>query len=249
MLRYITALIVVFLFNAFQSAFAYEFAPIVAELAPKGPGSVKTFVARNTNPEAVALQIEVFHRTADENGEEVREAEYEDFIVSPPQMVLAPGQSQAVRVRWIGTPDIDAEQSYRIIVKQLPINYKKLNEGETSVTLSVGYEYQAAVYVVPPKAKPSAVIKDAVEAEGPNGEKLLRLTIQSTGTTRAILEDPRVSISAANGKTITLQDEQVEPLRMKNIITGSQSVIDLPWPTELASGPLKAELNTTYFSN
>lgn len=249
MFRSLSALIIVFIFNSFQYSFAYEFAPIVAELAPKGPGSVKTFVARNTNQDAVALQVEVFRRTADENGEEVQEAEYDDFIVSPPQMVLAPGQSQAVRVRWIGTSDIRTEQAYRIVVKQLPINYSKLNDGDKSVTLSIGYEYQVALYVVPAKAKPSAVIKDAVQAQGPNGENLLRLTIQSTGTTRAILEEPRISVSSSTGETITLSDEQVEPLKMKNIIAGSQSVVDLPWPSGLTSGPIKAELNTTYYSN
>ena len=50
------------------TAAAYEFAPIVAQFSPTGSGTAKTFVVRNTHKEPIALQIEVYRRSADEMG-------------------------------------------------------------------------------------------------------------------------------------------------------------------------------------
>lgn len=231
-------------------AAAYEFAPIVAQFSPTGSGAAKTFVVRNTHKEPIALQIEVYSRSADEMGNETREIDYDDFIVTPPQMVLAPGQSQSIRVQWVGDSNPDTELAYRLVVEQLPIPYK--GDGSTpegvSVDVKLGFRYEAALYVVPASGAPDARISYGEIVKSETGENLLRLTVENIGQRRAILQRPVVTLQTG-GQTIELSDEAAEALNNRNIIAGTQAVIDLPVADSLSPGPVSASLNTDYFRN
>jgi fimbrial chaperone protein len=245
---FVLAACVIALFPA--PAAAYEFAPIVAQFSPTGSGAAKTFVVRNTHKEPIALQIEVYRRSADEAGTEIRELEYDDFIVTPPQMVLAPGQSQSIRVQWIGDSNPDTELAYRLVVEQLPIPYK--GDGNTpdgvAVDVKLGFRYEAALYVVPATGAPDARISHGEIVKSENGENLLRLTVENVGQRRAILQHPVVTVQTG-GQTIELSEEALEALNNRNIIAGTQAVVDVPVADTLAVGPVSASLKTDYFRN
>ena len=229
------------------SAHAYEIAPIVQEFAPSGAGAVRSFTVRNTQSEPVALQIEMFRRGVDENGVETREPENEDFIVSPPQLVVAPGASQVVRVHWIGDPKPDHELSYRMVVSQIPIRYQKETTSEINASVQLGYTYEVAVYITPPRAKPLAEIISVEPALDAAGAQVMRVRVKSAGDTRAILIDPILTVTPeSGGPTVELKGEAVKGLNMRNFITGYVSVVDVPWPSSLPYAPIKATLTTKY---
>lgn len=251
MLRYLAMAILLLSPALFAApASAYEFSPIVAQFNSKGAAATRTFTLRNTQQEPVAIQIEVFQRSADATGEETRVPEFDDFIVTPPQVVLAPGQSQAIRVQWIGDANPAAELSYRIVTTQLPIKYASEQiSGDVQATLQLGYKYEAAVYVAPQNVKPSASITAAAAATDAAGNRVMRLTIKSTGTRRAILETPEITVTpASGGQSVVLKGEAVSAIQMKNIITGTQRVLDIPWPSNVPYGPVTASLKTTYYT-
>lgn len=230
--------------------FAYEFSPIVQEFAPSGPGATRQFLLTNTQQDTVAIQIETFLRTTDERGNEQRTPDYDNFIITPPQMVVAPGKSQVVRVQWIGDSDIDSESSFRLITTQLPINFETAGEGDVLMSINMGYKYEAAIYVTPKKAKPKAELKSVSPASSVDGAKILQIVLESTGGTRAILVDPQIELaSASSADSLTLKDEQLNALQMKNLISGSRTVFELPWPDGLPYGDVKASLDTRYFEN
>jgi len=248
MFRYFVLAAVMMIAPVAQTAFAYELSPIVAQFAPKGPGATRTFIIRNTHQEPIALQIEVFKRGADPTGKETRVEEYDDFIVTPPQMVIAPGQSQSIRAQWIGESAPQKELSYRFVVTQLPIKFAKESSGQgISVDVSMGYKYEAAIYVLPVSGKPSAKITRSEAATDATGKRVLRLTVQSTGERRAILVDPTVTVSSG-GQNVQITGDQIAPLNNKNLIAGSQAIVDVPWPAGLPSGQVTASLKTQYFS-
>lgn len=229
-------------------AAAYEFAPIVAEFEPSGPGAARSFVVNNTQSGPVALQIEVFARTSDETGNEVRVPDYDSFIITPPQLVVPPGTSQAIRAQWIGPDQLEREQAYRIIVTQLPIRFAAdAREGDIQADVSMGYTYEAAAYVSPRGASPSAELVMAEPLLADDGTQMLRLTIRSTGKKRAILDQPRLKISSSSGGSVELEGERLSALQLKNILSGTQAVIDIPWPEELAFGPVDVQMTTRYF--
>ncbi|WP_084397939.1 fimbrial biogenesis chaperone [Henriciella aquimarina] len=231
-------------------AWAYEFSPIIAQFSPTGSGAAKTFVVKNTHEEPIALQIEVYRRSADEMGNETREPEFDDFIVTPPQLVLAPGQSQSIRAQWIGDPNPDTELAYRLVVEQLPIPYK--SEGEANgvaVDVKLGFRYEAALYVVPAQGgEPEARIDHGEIVKSDDGDTFLRLTVKNEGKRRAILQHPVVTVQAG-GEILELSGEAIEPLNNRNIIAGTQAVVDVPVAETLAPGPVSASLKTDYFRN
>lgn len=231
------------------SAAAFEFSPIVAQFSPTGSGSARTFVVRNTHQQPVALQIEIFRRSADELGNETREPEYDDFIATPPQMVLLPGQSQSIRVQWVGESNPTIELSYRLVVEQLPIPYKKEGAAEgVAVDVQLGFRYEAALYVVPSSGDPDAVLSNSEIVKTEDGETVLRLTIKNVGARRAILQRPVLSFTAG-GTNFEMSGEEVDMLNNRNIIAGTQAVIDVPVDSALAAGPVTATLKTDYFRN
>lgn len=249
MLRHLVAALFVISASFLERADAYEFSPIVAQFDPSGPGAARSFVVNNTQSAAVALQIEVYARSANERGEEVRVPDYDSFIVTPPQMVVAPGTSQAVRVQWIGDPKPEREMAFRIVITQLPIRFASESpDKDIKADVAVGYKYEAAVYVAPGNASPSAELIKSEPVLNETGQRVLRLTVKSTGKRRAILDQPRLQISAAGrGGGIELQGERVKPLQMKNLLSGTQAIIDIPWPEEIEFGPVDVQLNTRYF--
>ena len=230
-------------------ASAYEFAPIVAQFTPNGSGTARTFVVRNTHDEPVALQIEMFRRSADETGKELRQPEYDDFIITPPQLVLAPGQSQSIRVQWIGDTNPDIELSYRMIVEQLPIPYAREDAGDQRVTdISLGIRYEAALYVVPNEGGPAVEVTHAEPAQTETDEQVLRLTVKNIGERRAILQEPTLTVQSG-AQTATLSGDDISRLNNYNIIAGTQTVFDIPWPEALPVGPVSASISTDYYKN
>lgn len=229
------------------AARAYEFAPIVAEFAPSGSGASRTFTVRNTQQESVALQIEVYSRSADETGEETREPDYDSFIVAPPQMVLAPGAGRSVRIQWIGEPDPERELAFRFIVSQLPINFSQqtTNTG-ASGTVSVGYRYEVAAYVGKSGGRPNVTVTEAKPVLDETGGKMLRLTIVNGGSIRGILTDPKLTLKAKSGASVTLGAERLPGLQLRNMLSGTQAILVIPWPDEVPFGPVDAELQTDY---
>ncbi len=228
---------------------AFEFSPIIAQFAPSGPGAARTFTVQNTQPDTVALQIEVYARSADETGNETRTPDHDSFIITPPQLVLTPGAGRSVRAQWIGDPAPQTEQAFRIIVSQIPIRFSQdIGEADTSASVAIAYRYEVAAYVAPPGAVPRAELVSAVAVSEPDGARRLRLLVRSTGTMRAILTDPVLRLETASGQQLVLEKERLAPLEMRNILSGTQALIDLPWPEELPFGDVAATLQTGYFT-
>ena len=76
--------------------------------------------------------------------------EYEDtrlFIVSPPSFKLHPGKSKKVRLGFRGKRGTPSEQTFRLIVAEVPSEVKKAAEGTS--TLDVTLRHVLPVYVAP----------------------------------------------------------------------------------------------------
>lgn len=239
---------VFWLAQSLQAA-AYDFSPIIAQFEPNGTGSARNFTVRNTQQEPIAIQIEVFARSADDMGNETREPDFDSFILAPPQLVLAPGASQTIRARWVGEPELASEQAFRIVVRQLPIQFRgEEATGEVAATVSVGYTYEVAAYVAPRNARPAAALVASERHQAEDGTQHLRITLRNDGAARAILDNPRLRVTALGGETIELADDRLEPLQLKNILSGTQTVIDLPWPSEIPFSDVNVEFETRYLT-
>ena len=236
--------LVAFIIGSF--AHAYDLKPIVVQLSPSGPGSAQSIIITNSHEQPIAIEVEAFVRIQRPDGTEERQAEDEDIIISPPQLVIAPGASQAVRLRWVGDPDPEKEMAFRIISSQLPIRLTQEKREDFTADVSVNYRYEVALYVTPSTAVPAARIVRAEPVRGDDGAQLLEVEIASEGTRRASLEQPKIIVTPQSGSTIVMEGEAVASLEQLVILADSRRVVRVPWPEGVAVGPVQAELQTRY---
>lgn len=225
---------------------AYEFNPLVMELTPTGPGSSSNGVIKNTHAEPIAIELQVFKRVQNPDGTEELTPETQDFIVTPPQMVIQPGESQAFRVQWVGDQNPSQELAYRLVSDQLPIKFRQESRNDFTADVGMKYRYEGALYVQPRGTRPNAHLDSArVVGDDSDGGRWLELTIASTGTRRAILDRPRLTLTAG-GSTIDLEGEEVGELSGLNILPGSSRTIRIPVPNGLPAGDVSGKLTTSY---
>lgn len=82
------------------------------------PGKAGAISISNQNKTPVRLQIRVF-RWRQQGGEEILDPT-RDAIVNPPSMTIPPEQTYTIRVARLAPAQVTAEESYRVIIDELP---------------------------------------------------------------------------------------------------------------------------------
>jgi fimbrial chaperone protein len=125
------------------TAQAFKMVPMSVKVSPSGRGASETFVVDNNAANPIAVEMKVFIRSMTEAGEDILTESKDDFIIFPEQMVVMPGESQSVRLRWIGQ-EPDKERAYRLVAEQLPLNLEE--EVIDGGRINVVFRYVASVY-------------------------------------------------------------------------------------------------------
>lgn len=219
---------------------AYRVVPLTIELEPSGRGSQGQFRVINDTERPVALQVTIQKReTAIDGADVLTPTEEGQFVLFPPQMVLRPGQSQAVRVQWRGSATPEKELAFRVITEQLPINLQRERQGGAQVTLLLRYE--GTLYVSPANAAPVVAVDSAKAATNEEGQQRLTVTLSNTGTRHAILGNLKLSVTAG-GQSVTMTPEQLEGMTGANMLAGATREFSVPWPEGLPVGPVEVGL-------
>lgn len=229
-------------------AWAYDLKPIVIQLAPAGAGASQMVTVTNSEEQPVAIEAKTYRRSQDRNGDDVLAPEERDILIVPPQMVIPPKTSQTFKVQWIGEGAPDKEIAFRLITEQLPIELAAKPDATAKVAdVQLQYRYEAALYITPPKSQPSLAVDGAELVKDEKGAPLLKLSVTSSGTRRAILDKPALTLTPkAGGASITLTGDQLKELTGKNVLAGASRDFLLPWPAGLPQGPVTASLATSF---
>jgi fimbrial chaperone protein len=97
-------------------------APVVLDL--RAPTAASTIRIWNDAGRAINVQIRVF-RWTQRNGEDAYEAT-NDVVASPPITKLRPGGENLVRIVRTSKRPVEAEESYRLVVDELPDGFPGL---------------------------------------------------------------------------------------------------------------------------
>ncbi len=114
------------------SASSLQITPISIEVP--APGAASTVTLNNPGADTVNAQIRIF-KWVQNNGEDELIAT-KDVVASPPAVKLAPGKKSVIRVVRLGKTPVAAEETYRLIVDELP---KPVKAGSAGVGFSVRY--------------------------------------------------------------------------------------------------------------
>lgn len=229
------------LFGAAPLADAFDFAPIAQDFEPVGRGATQVFRAENTGAQPIAVEISVYALDMAPDGTEKRTPAEDLFTVYPPQIVLLPQQTQAVRVQWIGPPKPDRELVYRLIAEQLPVDLAQ--EQRRGARINLLLKYEAILYVVPPGAKGELKLVSVEPSEGKDGQRHLAITIENRGSAHGRIVDPKLQLTATgSGTAVTLGSDQLSGLEGLSVLAGKTRRFLVPWPQSLPVGPVAGEI-------
>ena len=106
--------------------------PVSLDIA--APRKTSTLTLRNEGDDAVATQIRIFRWTR--NGAEDELVPTKDVVASPPAARLKPNSKYTVRIVRVGKTPVEGEETYRLIVDQLP---KPAKSDGPNVSFAVRY--------------------------------------------------------------------------------------------------------------
>lgn len=244
-MKYAAQLILAFLFLLLvrvNPALAFQLRPMSQVFAPIGTDAMRSYEIINDQDERIAVEVSVLERSMNLNGEETYTPADDDFLIYPAQMILEPGVTQVVQVRWLGDPAPEEELAFRLSAEQLPINL--LDPNQPLPEQSIGHmqillRYLGSLYVRPEGANAIVNIVSITPHIDEQGNHAVELIFSNTGNASAKLRDLRLTLMA-QGQSVTLSPDQVEAVAGSTILAGHDRRYVLPWPAELPQGSLTA---------
>jgi P pilus assembly chaperone PapD len=220
-------------------SFAFKVEPMVAEMRYSGSRATQTFKISNQSAQSVAIEVEAATRVISVPGVETR-LPTKNFMIYPFQFKLLPGKERVVRVSWVGKELSTDEASYRLIFRQLPIEFdaKKMQDKKNQIQFLL--EYVASLYIAPDDLKLQA--KPVVEKINFNEtKKVFELTLDNSGNQHALLNDFEVYFSHAAGKVL-LSDKEFPDISSVNILAKTKREISWKSPNSY-NPPYKIEIS------
>lgn len=216
---------------------AFTLTPMSATFDPRGSGAAKSFRVVNDSSNRVAFQLSILTREMDLDGKETNQPAGYLFTVFPPQGSVPPGRSQTVRVVWKGPPNPPAEQAFRLVAEELPVNFTpEKNKAQIRVVL----RYVAAIYVRPRNARAEIQVSGLTRTD----TNSYVLTVTNAGTAHRNLTNPKLILTGEKGQGLDVPTEALKPLSGENVLAGRARRFVLTLPTEFTETSYRAQLTT-----
>lgn len=160
------AAVLVFSFVLIPAAEAMRIAPMVAEMSTSGAGSTARIEVGNVGSRAMPFETAITRVEMDSEGRITETPGDDDFLVFPPQGLVAVNGQQVVRVQWVGPP-LDQTRAYYLAVKQLPVavDPTAIPDTQSSVAVNVLYTMKTLLLVSPKDVKADVQVTSATPVE------------------------------------------------------------------------------------
>lgn len=147
-----------------QPSHAMRVSPMVSEITTKGAGSSARIEVQNVGRAALPFEVRVTKIDYDLEGNLTETPADENFLVFPPQGLVAVGGRQVVRAQWVGAPDLDHSEAYFVAIQQLPVDLEAAGDRSPQAQIQVVYHMKALVTVAPPGVEPKVEVLSASPA-------------------------------------------------------------------------------------
>ena len=183
-------------------AVAMSVSPVTLDMSTS---SNNTGQIRVVNDGATPLPVEIIISRIELNeaGEMTTKPAGQEFLVFPPQALLAPGSTQNFRIQWVGDPQIMQSQSYVFSVNQVPV---RMPQGKSGV--QVVFNFATIVNVAPTGGRAALDLVSAGIGKDDKGRPHPTLTVKNPGNIHAKLTDATIRVSGGTWSE-TLRPEQL----------------------------------------
>ncbi len=211
------------LLSSIHAGFAQSVQPMVYELEPIGSKSSIDLRIENTKNSPITYEINAVKITHDEYGNETQTSGENDFLIYPPQTLILPGKRQIIKVKYIGEPQLELSQTYRILANELPVN---LSGGENS-GVSVAMNFSTLCNVSPANSTPEISVAKLEQAS----DGKWSITIANDGTRFVRLTETVIEVSNINDAKDkkVFRNEYISDLFDKNLVA-PKSILKLTMP-------------------
>ena len=185
-----------------SAAHAFQFAPLRTVLKSSGASTKQTYEIKNTKGTPLPVQITVSHWAFDEAGVEVDGELADDlFLVYPSELLVPPGGSSTVRLRWVGGPALETTRVFRIVAEELVLPMKvKGDVTEPRGRIQTKLRYKGMIEVVKPDGKPDLrFLAGDLDEDG-----MLTLLFENVGDGLGTPALNRLTMTDARGKDLDL---------------------------------------------
>ncbi|MDB5421215.1 MAG: hypothetical protein JWR59_1162 [Brevundimonas sp.] len=179
---------------------------MITTVTPSGSGANFRLMIRNTDAMPITLEITPYRVAVDDAGIATRTPEAGDVILFPPQTIVQPGGEQAIQVRYIGEPAVAEGRLYAIVVSQLPVDFTKVTNSDTSETqVKIGFDFVSHMVVQPAAARATLTISPVTRQA--NGD--LSFEISNTGNGVALLRNAEWKLTPSSGQPLIVPSDNI----------------------------------------
>jgi fimbrial chaperone protein len=241
--------------SIFKSGHAgYSMSPLVTilDLSSKNPsGEVVIKYEQGDAKVPLAVEMKVKGREVSFDGARVlyhEDKASDDFVVFPSQIVLLPGETQRVQIKWVGESIPKKEIAYGLICEQAPVKLGDEDKPRTKAEgrLYILVKYEGIILVRPGGIKPNTSVDSAGPKVDSTGKAHLVMVLNNTGTARQVLKGMKIQVTPLdkNGKmifnkTLTYVPDVPDSQNWQKLYAGFRRKLDFPWPDKLPVGPVK----------
>jgi fimbrial chaperone protein len=178
---------------------AMTVSPVVVDLTTTGGRMSQIITIENKYAKPVILEMLSQEAEYTDEGVKGTGKQTDDLVMFPPQAQIAPGGTQAIRIQYVGDPDLAKSKHYFVTVAQLPV---KMPEGQSGVQLL--YNFQIVTGVAMSGKRPNITVAGAESYMGGDGKPRLTLILKNDADTYGYLSNGslRITQKDAGGKEV-----------------------------------------------
>lgn len=190
------------------AVYAMTVSPVVIDLQTSGQRMSQIVTIENKYAKPVILEVLTQEATYTDDGVKGTGKATDDLLVFPPQAQIAPGGTQAIRIQYVGDPDLAKSKHYFVTVAQLPV---KIPEGDSAVQLL--YNFQIVTGVSMAGKRPAIAVAKAASYTGGDGKPRVAITLNNDADTYGYL---------SNGSLRIVQKNAAGAEIFRKVMTGEQ---------------------------
>jgi P pilus assembly chaperone PapD len=252
-IMFLNCLLTMILFN--KTFAGYTMTPLVTILdLSKHATSAEVFISslKGDAKIPVALELKVRGRVVSQDGSKVTypdDNSVNDLAVYPMQIVLLPGETQKVQIKWVGEKIPDKETAYGLICEQAPLAMGDENEKRTTAEarMNILVRYEGMILLRPAGIKPNTVVDSAGPRIDSAGNAHLMILLKNNGTAREKIQGVTFELIPLDKRGKMLLDKKItyKPVltmaeSRQKLYAGYKRLLDMPWPKNFTVSPVKA---------
>lgn len=182
-----------FFFSAIPVSSAMTVTPMQIEMSSTGRQSRGVITVVNDSKHPLPIEIVVKKANLDQRGVPKLSDAHDNFLVMPPQVLIAPGATQNFRLQWLGEPLLEKSESFFFYVNQIPIKLSGRHP-DVQLVFSVG----VMVNVAPPRGEPALNVVGSSIVVDRNGRRYPAITVENPSRVHALFPQSNVQVSSGN---------------------------------------------------